>query len=51
MIYLEIIVIHCLGLDYNIKNNIENRGIENYKKINDINDSQYVSIINDDDEE
>ena len=51
LIYLEIIVFHCSGLDYNLNRSIMDRSIEDYKNIDKVNDSQYGPIIDDNDEE
>lgn len=48
LIYLEVIVINCYGLNHDVKINIENRGIDNYKNIEFVDETGDFSLIVDD---
>ena len=48
LIYLEVIVINCYGLNHNVKDNIEHRGIDNYRNIEFVDETGEFSLIVDD---
>ena len=48
LIYLEVIVINCYGLNHNVKDNIEHRGIDNYRNIEFVDETGEFSLIIDD---
>jgi hypothetical protein len=48
LIYLEVIVINCYGLNHNVKNNIAHRGIDNYRNIEFVDETGEFSLIVDD---
>ena len=48
LIYLEVIIINCYGLNHNVKINIEDRGFDNYKNIEFVDETGNFSLIVDD---
>lgn len=48
LIYLEVIIINCYGLNHNVKINIEDRGIDNYRNIEFVDETGDFSLIVDD---
>lgn len=48
LIYLEVIIINCYGLNHNVKINIEDRGIDNYRNIEFVDETGEFSLIVDD---
>ena len=48
LIYLEVFIINCYGLNHNVKINIEDRGIDNYRNIEFVDETGEFSLIVDD---